>query len=182
MPLISREKDQELSTEMTDGKVTWVNQRGRVVWLNFGLDDGLRRQISFSVIAPEENNPLKAEKKGSDRSHARAGRPPGRSADHGRRPSEPDHARRRLFSAAWRPGHPEHFALVGLMDLDKDGFSDLQKIREHHHGQRRRHRRRAEGRRHARRQLAVETRYLVLGKEPDREEQANRLLKLFQDD
>ena len=128
--LVTKLKDQEISTEMTDGKVTWVNQGARMVWLNLGSDDGLRRQITFTVIASDEINPVKAEKKGTvevvrilDGHLAEA-----RIMDDD--PSKPIMPGDQLFSAAWQPGHAEHFALVGLMDLDKDGVSDLDKVKD----------------------------------------------------
>jgi hypothetical protein len=127
--LADKLKAEEISTEQTDGKVTWVNQGARLVWLNLGSEDGLRRQISFSVIASDEINPVKAEKKGTvevvrilDGHLAEA-----RIMDDD--PSKPIMPGDQLFSAAWQPGHAEHFALVGLMDLDKDGISDLDKVR-----------------------------------------------------
>jgi hypothetical protein len=120
---------EEKSTEQSDGKVTWVNQGARLVWLNLGSEDGLRRQISFSVIASDGINPVTAEKKGTievvrvlDGHLAEA-----RIMDDD--PANPIMPGDKLFSAAWQPGHAEHFALVGLMDLDKDGISDLDKIR-----------------------------------------------------
>jgi hypothetical protein len=127
--VVTKLKEGELSTELTDGKVTWVNQGARIVWLNLGSDDGLRRQISFTVIASDEINPVKAEKKGIvevirvlDAHLAEA-----RIMDDD--PSKPIMPGDQLFSAAWQPGHAEHFALVGLMDLDKDGVSDLDKVK-----------------------------------------------------
>ncbi|HEX4144556.1 MAG TPA: hypothetical protein VHY91_13700 [Pirellulales bacterium] len=127
--LAAKLKNQELSTELTDGKVTWVNQNGRLVWLNLGSEDGLRRQISFTVMASDVINPVKAVKKGTievtrilDGHLAEA-----RIMDDD--PSNPIMPGDQLFSAAWQPGHAEHFALVGLMDLDKDGVSDLDKVR-----------------------------------------------------
>ena len=128
--LVTKDKEAVLSEEHADGKVTWVNQRARVVWLNLGADDGLRRQISFAVISPDENNPLKADKKGSievtrvlDRHLAEA-----RIIDDS--PSNPIMPGDSVFSAAWQPGRAEHFALAGMMDIDKDGLSDRQKIRD----------------------------------------------------
>ena len=128
--LVKKGQNETLSEENSDGKVTWVNQRARVVWVNLGADDGLRRQISFAVIAPDENNPLKAEKKGSvevtrvlDRHLSEA-----RIIDDS--PSNPIMPGDSIFSAAWQPGRSEHFALVGFMDMDKDGISDRQKIRD----------------------------------------------------
>ncbi len=128
--LVIRDQEAEASTERADGKVTWVNQRARVVWVNLGADDGLRRLISFAVISPDENNPLKAEKKGSievtrvlDRHLSEA-----RIIDDS--PSNPIMPGDSVFSAAWQPGRAEHFALAGFMDLDNDGLSDRQKIRD----------------------------------------------------
>ena len=45
-------------------------------------------------------------------------------------PSKPIMPGDQLFSIAWQPNHAEHFALVGLMDLDKDGVSDLDKVKD----------------------------------------------------
>jgi hypothetical protein len=128
--LVQKDKDAEVSTEQSDGKITWVNQRARVVWVNLGADDGLRRQVSFAVIGADENNPLKADKKGSvevtrvlDRHLAEA-----RIIDDS--PSNPIMPGDNVFSAAWQPGRAEHFALAGKMDVDKDGLSDRQRIRD----------------------------------------------------
>ena len=128
--LVNKAQKEVISSENADGKVTWVNQRARLVWLNLGADDRLRRQISFLVIAPDENNPLKADKKGSvevtrvlDRHLAEA-----RIIDDG--PSNPIMPGDSIFSAAWQPGRSERFALIGFMDIDKDGISDRQRIRD----------------------------------------------------
>ncbi|HTU24344.1 MAG TPA: hypothetical protein VMF30_03030 [Pirellulales bacterium] len=121
-------KEQELSTERADGKVTWVDQGARLVWLNLGSSDGVRRQVSFSVIAQNEINPIRAEKKGTVevvrilKDHLSEAR----IMDDD--PSKPIMPGDQLFSAAWQPNRAEHFALVGLMDLDKDGENDVQKI------------------------------------------------------
>ncbi len=177
--LVKKDKQAELSTEYADGKVTWVNQRARVVWLNLGADDGLRRQISFAVIGPDENNPLKADKKGSvevtrvlDRHLSEA-----RIIDDS--PSDPIMPGDSIFSAAWQPGRSEHFALVGFMDMDKDGLSDRQKIRDiitlnggiidaevNDDGTRTGN-------------LSVETHYLVLGERPTDKSTNTELLKNY---
>ncbi len=128
--MVDKGKKEDIDAEQSDGKVTWVNQRARVVWLNLGADDGLRRQISFTVIGADENNPLKADKKGSvevtrvlDRHLAEA-----RIIDDS--PSNPIMPGDNIYSVAWQPGRAEHFALLGFMDVDKDGLSDRQLIRD----------------------------------------------------
>src|SRR5206468_3589557 len=35
-----------------------------------------------------------------------------------------------IFSPTWEPGRAEHFALTGFMDIDNDGGSDRQRIRD----------------------------------------------------
>ncbi|HEV3136764.1 MAG TPA: hypothetical protein VGZ26_02650, partial [Pirellulales bacterium] len=35
-----------------------------------------------------------------------------------------------IFSPTWEPGRAEHFALAGKMDIDRDGDSDRQRIRD----------------------------------------------------
>ncbi len=174
--VIERDKEQDLSTELVDGKVTWVNQRGRVVWLNLGSDDGLRRQISFTVIGSDEINPVKAEKKGTievirviEPHLAEA-----RIMDDD--PSKPIMPGDQLFSAAWRPGHAEHFALVGLMDLDKDGVSDLDKVRNliTVNGGVVDAELKDDGKRVG--QMTVDTRYLVIGKKPDEKNKSSDYL------
>ena len=53
--MINDEKSRETkANEVADGKVTWVNQRSRTVWINLGSDDGLRRQTSFSVFSSDD--------------------------------------------------------------------------------------------------------------------------------
>jgi hypothetical protein len=141
--LLSKAKSQEISTELSDGKVTWVNQHDRTVWVNLGSDDGLRRQISFSVVGADELKLMIPKPKEGDDIEARRGNVKGsieitRILDHHLAearimdddPSKPIMPGDQLFSTAWRPGQAEHFALVGLLDLDHDGSSDLHRVEE----------------------------------------------------
>ena len=71
-----------------------------------------------------------------------------------------------IFSPTWEPGHPEHFALAGFMDIDGDADSDRQRIRDlilmnggvidEEVGD--------DGKRTGK--MSVNTKYLVLGDEP----------------
>ncbi len=141
--LLNKAKSQEISTELSDGKVTWVNQHDRTVWVNLGSDDGLRRQISFSVVGSDEMKLMIPKPKEGEDLETRQGNIKGsieitRILDHHLAearimdddPSKPIMPGDQLFSTAWRPGHAEHFALVGLLDLDHDGSSDLERVRE----------------------------------------------------
>src|SRR4029079_19292004 len=82
------------------------------------------------VLGADENNPLKAEKKGSievtrvlDRHLSEA-----RIIDDN--PSKPIMPGDFVYSVAWQPGRSEHFALVGVLDMDDDGKSDHDRIKD----------------------------------------------------
>lgn len=42
--------------EAPDGRIAWVNQASRTVWVNLGMADGLRRQTTFSVYDHDAMN------------------------------------------------------------------------------------------------------------------------------
>ncbi len=120
----------EKANEVPDGKITWVNQRSRTVWINLGSDDGLRRQTSFSVFGVDDANPVESDRKGKievtrlmDRHLAEA-----RIVEDDL--SNPLMPRDQIFSPVWEPGVAEHFALVGIMDIDGDGEDDREKIHD----------------------------------------------------
>jgi hypothetical protein len=132
--ILKNKNDEELrqagSTEVADGKVTWVNQRSRMVYVNIGADDGLRRQTSFSVYSADESNAAEADRKakievirlvGAHLAEARI------VDDHLGDPIMPGD---QIFSPTWEPGRAQHFALAGKMDIDGDGESDRQRIRD----------------------------------------------------
>lgn len=170
--------------ESPDGRIAWVNQKSRTVWVNLGMADGLRRQTTFSVydhdamnVAPgstgvdsdgEEVSKRKVdERKGMieitrviDQHLAEARIVDDYTAD----PILPGD---QVFSPAWKPGRKVRFALAGFMDLDDDGRSDRDLVRNiismggglidaevHDDGA-------SEG------ELSPNTRYLVRGDRPD---------------
>ena len=129
----------ESANEIPDGKITWVNQRSRLVWINLGSDDGLRPQTMFSVYAVDDAitvssddkpKPSDTKSKGKvevvrlmDRHMAEA-----RVVDDDL--SNPMMPGDQVFSPTFEPGRPEHFALVGFIDVDGDGTSDRQRVRD----------------------------------------------------
>jgi hypothetical protein len=131
--LTERHKDGASPTvsETPDGEVTWVNQRSRVVWINLGSDDRLDRQTVFSVFPVDTNDsPDLSRKKGSievisilDGRMAEARIVEDNVAD----PILPGD---KIISPVWDRGRSEGFALAGFMDIDGDGRSDRNKIRE----------------------------------------------------
>jgi hypothetical protein len=121
--------DKEQYADTPRGKITWVDQRGRIVWLNVGTADGLRRQITFKVLAADETNLVDGKKKGSievtrllDQHLSEA-----RILDDDL--SDPIMPGDQIFSKIWIPGRVEHFALAGFMDIDGDHESDRKRIR-----------------------------------------------------
>lgn len=169
--------------EAPDGRIAWVNQASRTVWVNLGMADGLRRQTTFSVydhdamnVAPgsgrardsdEDSKRMVDERKGMieitriiDQHLAEARIVDDYTAD----PILPGD---QVFSPAWKPGRKVRFALVGFMDIDGDGRSDRDLVRNiismggglidaevHDDGA-------VEG------ELSANTRYLVRGDQPD---------------
>ena len=107
-----------------DGRITYVNQRGRVVWINVGIGDGLRRQTTFSVYDFDINGIDGSAKKGSlevtkvvDEHLAEARITDDLAAN----PIMPGDV---IYSPVWRPGRRMSFALAGIMDINGNGKRD----------------------------------------------------------
>jgi hypothetical protein len=170
--LLAERQQQSESFEVADGRVTWVNQANQTAWINLGEADSLRRQITFSVFESSETDAGKSQKKGSlevtrilgdHMAEARI------TADDPRNPILPGD---NIYTPLWHRGRKVHFALTGIVDLDGDGTSDMQQAQDlvalnggvvdafvNDQGQ-------VEG------EMTIETRYLVLGDNPDQPSQA----------
>ncbi len=132
--LLDRMRNQEeieaRANEYPDGKITRVNQRTRLVWLNVGPADGLRNQTSFVVVAPEDGNPVKSKPKASievvrlTNDHQAEARI---IEDDLSNPVMPGDL---IFSTVWDANRQEHFALVGTMDINNDGVEDTQLVHD----------------------------------------------------
>lgn len=115
--------------ENPDGRVTWVNQKQRLVWINLGRADGLGRQTTFTVFDAQETGVTTAEPKGRIEvvriieDHLAECRI---LEDSARNPILPNDV---IHTPAWSPGQAIRFALVGKMDIDGDGLSDRETIR-----------------------------------------------------
>jgi hypothetical protein len=115
--------------ETPDGKVLWVNQRTQTAWIDLGSADGLRRQTLFSVFGQEATGVTDAERKASIEvvKVINEGLAEARIVyDDPANPILPGDV---VFSPAWRPGRRVHFALAGLLDIDGDGKSDRDLVR-----------------------------------------------------
>jgi cell division protein FtsB len=159
------------SFEVADGRIAWANQDG-TVWINLGSADSLRRQITFSVFDADQQDAAKAAKKGSIEVTRVLGEhlAEARITDDDAR--NPVLVGDQIYSQVWHRGKMLRFALTGILDVDDDGRSDLQLVRDlvelnggavdsylADDGK-------VEG------EMSVNTRYLVLGKFPEQANQA----------
>jgi hypothetical protein len=115
--------------ENPDGKITWVNQKQQLVWLNVGRSDGLLRQTTFAVYDHDENGVANAEAKarlevvrivGDHLAEARI------LEDKASNPILPGDL---IHTPSWSPGQRIHFALAGKIDINKDGTSDFDLVK-----------------------------------------------------
>ncbi len=119
--------------EQSDGRITLVDDSGRMVWVDLGASDKLVAGIRFSVFdksAEQVGGSRKGLKgvieisrvTGAHRSQARVIQ---------RERTNPLLTGDLVFSPIWSVGHSENFALVGLVDLNDDGRSDIEGLRRY---------------------------------------------------
>lgn len=115
--------------ESPDGKIIWVNQRQRLVWIDVGRADGLLRQTTFRVYPHDENGIASSQHKGSIEvmqvtgDHLAEARILEDSVSNPILPGDVIH------TPAWTPGQRIRFALVGKMDIDDDQRDDYERVR-----------------------------------------------------
>ena len=117
------------SFELALGKVQWANQRTGRVFVNLGEADGLRRLTSFGVFAANVTDIAKAEKKASVEVVDIMGPHLAEARITDDKPGNPIVPGDVVYTPIWAPGKRIHFALAGLLDMDGDGRSDLDRIR-----------------------------------------------------
>ena len=115
--------------ESPDGRVTWVNQKQQLCWINLGRADGLERQTTFSVYDHNEQGVSSAKAKGRIEvvtlrdDHLAECKILEDSVSNPILPNDVIH------SPTWSPGQRVHFALVGFMDINGDHVSDRALVR-----------------------------------------------------
>jgi hypothetical protein len=112
-----------------DGRVTLVNQSTGKAFINLGSADGLRPQVTFSVVANDIADAEAATQKGTievvrilDTHMAEASI----TSDD---PTNPLQRGDRIYSQVWDRGRVVNFGIAGVIDLDKDRQSDLQRLK-----------------------------------------------------
>ena len=127
----TRERDELLvdTPDQYDGKILGVVAATKTVLINRGRADGVRAKMTFSVYDADDMNARTAKKKaslevtrvlGDHRAEARI-----TQINHVDPPISNDH----IATPAWSPGESLGFALVGKMDIDKDGLDDREEVR-----------------------------------------------------
>jgi hypothetical protein len=152
--------------EVADGRVSLVNQNG-TVWINLGSADALRRQITFSVFEADQHDAARAAKKGSLEVTKILGDHLAEARITDDNAKNPILSGDQIYSQVWHRGKKLHFAFNGVIDVDGDGRSDLQMVRDlvelnggvvdAYLGE--------DGKLNG--EISVNTRYLVMGKFPD---------------
>ncbi len=170
--LLAERRTGDPTSEVADGQITYVNQATQTAWIDLGKSDELRRQVTFSVFDSGLSDAGKADRKGSlevvrviDDHLAEVKI----TSDN---PSDPIIPGDRIYSQVWQRGKQLRFALTGLIDVNGDGLSDLQRAKDliainggvvdsslEEDGE-------TDG------EMTVQTRYLVLGESPDQPSKA----------
>ncbi len=115
--------------EIAYGKIVGVNQRTGRVFVNLGEADGLRRLMTFGVFTSATDDVSQAEKKASIEVVEILGPHMCEARITDDKPGNPIAKGDLVFTPIWAPGKRIHFALAGLIDLDRDGKSDLERVR-----------------------------------------------------
>lgn len=121
-----------VSFETPDGFVRWVDNTARTVSLNLGSADGLRVRTTFSVYRKDNNGVARGAEdiKGQvevikiDGAHQCQARILEDDIYSPITKGDP------VYTPLWSPGRTEVFAIVGKIDLDRDGISDRDRFRD----------------------------------------------------
>lgn len=122
---------QNISFEAPDGEITHVDNETRRVWINKGQRDHLRPQVTFSVYTKEHRGiarstadvKAKIEVVQVDATSAMC-----RILEEDLvRPIAPGDP---IYTPLWQAGLVEKMAFVGIIDLDGDGVSDRELLKE----------------------------------------------------
>jgi hypothetical protein len=113
-----------------DGKINKVNSNLRTVVLNIGKAQGLKVNRNFSVYDRSVNNFEKGRHKASIEVTYLIGDNAAEARITEENPLDPILTDDQILSPVWDPGYAVPIALGGSFDLDSDGFSDLEKLKQ----------------------------------------------------
>lgn len=116
--------------DLPDGEVRWVNQRAGTVWINLGRADNLTRQMSFSVYGSDATDLSSTGKKASIQVTQILGDHLAEARIVEDNISNPIMPGDKIFTPLWNTGEKKRFAITGFCDLDGDGRSDIEQVRQ----------------------------------------------------
>ncbi len=123
----------KVSFEKPDGFVRWVNSSANTVSINLGSQDGLRERTTFSVYRKDHHG---VARKGAEdikaqievvrvvSAHSAEARILDDDIYNPISKGDP------IYTPLWSPGQQEKFAVVGRIDLDRDGLDDRDQFRD----------------------------------------------------
>ena len=117
------------SFEVPDGIISYVSQKENTVWINLGSLDGLRRGTTFSVYSPNTNDVTEDKSKGSIEVTQIIGEHLAQARIQADEMANPIMPKDLVYTPLWAPGNVLSFALTNGMDVDGDGTSDIELIR-----------------------------------------------------
>jgi len=112
-----------------DGHIRSVDQQTGTVYIDLGSADSLRRQVTFNVYPADASEVKKAKKKASIEVTQVLNDHLSEARIIDDNPSDPILPGDLINTPVWSPGEKQHFALAGFIDIDGDGQSDMQLIR-----------------------------------------------------
>ncbi|MCH8839460.1 MAG: hypothetical protein IH831_02040 [Planctomycetes bacterium] len=169
--LKSDRKEVDPFAQPEDGLIRWVNQRNKTVWINLGEADHLRPQVTFRIYSGDEADALGAVRKASIEVTRILSAKMAEARITDDVATNPVMEGDKIYSQVWSPGRQVGFAITGIIDMDGDGRSDLDRLKSvialnngkvdavpGPNGT-------IDG------QMSVDTRYLILGDHPDKPRQ-----------
>lgn len=121
-----------VSFETPDGHVRWVDNTARSVSLDIGSADGLRVRTTFSVYRKDNNGMARG--KEDIKAQIEVTKITGAHQAEARILEDdiysPITKGDPIYTPLWSPGRPEVFAIVGNVDLDRDGIPDRERFRD----------------------------------------------------
>lgn len=113
-----------------DGKIVKIAEGLNTVVLNIGRKDGLRVNRSFAVYDQTVSNFEKGRNKASIEITRLIGDKQAEARITQQDPLNPILSNDYVLSPTWDPGYSTPIALAGAFDLDDDGFSDFDKLKQ----------------------------------------------------
>ena len=115
----------ETALTAPDGKVLWVNQPARIVWVNLGEEDAVRPQMTFDVYDVDQNNLIQPNVKGTIEILRVVDANSSEARIRTDQLSNPIMGGDAIDSHIWQRGERLRFALAGMIDIDDDSRNDL---------------------------------------------------------